>query len=420
MKRLIIVTLFCAGLMPEAHAQQKQTIFYEDGQKAIEGSWRYTGMLPYSNSTDGYYGGMLEQWLQTEQLAFSYSAEISKLYYVSAYILFNGPYQSWYTNGKPHMTCTFKNNIIDGPVVVYHRDGTKAIDLGFTNGCITGRYTDFYTNGQKRLTGTYQPFSRKEQDSLVWYFKRKITAPFKYSDNLKNTVASEVNSKFRNYTRHILLYSKKTGPFEYYNETGDLAAVMNYKNNKAEGDWILYKAGQVNLRATFKADTLVTATDANGKDWLELLKQQQQEQLDAKMEGKSWGSPDPNAIDPGIGVDAPPAEVAQPGPQVFRFVEQMPEFPGGTSAMSSFITNNLKYPEKAMKNGIQGRVIIQFVVGADGSIRDVEAVRKLDPDCDKEAIRVVKKMPKWKPGKQNGRAVAVYFNLPVSFKQEQK
>ncbi len=102
---------------------------------------------------------------------------------------------------------------------------------------------------------------------------------------------------------------------------------------------------------------------------------------------------------------------------VFVVVESMPEFPGGQQALFKYLSENVKYPVIAQKNGIQGRVICQFVVNKDGSIVDVEVVRSGgDPSLDKEAIRVIKSMPKWKPGKQRGKAVRVKYTVPVNFK----
>jgi protein TonB len=102
--------------------------------------------------------------------------------------------------------------------------------------------------------------------------------------------------------------------------------------------------------------------------------------------------------------------------QIFHHVEVMPEFPGGSGALLKWLNENMSYPPIAQEQGIQGRVSLRFVVRPDGSIDNVEVVKGLDPSCDKEAVRVVKKMPKWIPGKQNGNPVNVYFSLPVLFK----
>ena len=97
-------------------------------------------------------------------------------------------------------------------------------------------------------------------------------------------------------------------------------------------------------------------------------------------------------------------------------VEQMPEFPGGEAELMKFIGENLRYPTSASELGIEGRVTIRFVVSKTGDVINVEVIRGLDPACDKEAIRVVKLMPKWIPGRQNGRNVPVYFTLPVLYR----
>lgn len=101
---------------------------------------------------------------------------------------------------------------------------------------------------------------------------------------------------------------------------------------------------------------------------------------------------------------------------VFMVVEEMPEFPGGTGEMMKFLARNIKYPAKAQEAKIQGRVIVQFVVKSDGSTSDFEVKRSVSPSLDAEAIRVLSEMPKWKPGKQRGRAVNVKFTLPVTFR----
>ena len=102
--------------------------------------------------------------------------------------------------------------------------------------------------------------------------------------------------------------------------------------------------------------------------------------------------------------------------KVFDVVEQMPSFPGGDAELMKFLHDHMKYPAVAEENGIQGRVIATFVVERDGSISDVKVIKSVDPSLDKEAIRVLKSMPKWIPGKQNGSAVRVKYTVPVTFK----
>ena len=111
------------------------------------------------------------------------------------------------------------------------------------------------------------------------------------------------------------------------------------------------------------------------------------------------------------------AQGEEPEDVIFMIVETMPEFPGGKQAMLTFISENLKYPLIAQENGIQGRVVCQFIVNKDGSFSDIEIVRSAgDASLDKEAFRLIKSMPKWNPGKQRNQPVRVKFTLPIDFK----
>lgn len=113
---------------------------------------------------------------------------------------------------------------------------------------------------------------------------------------------------------------------------------------------------------------------------------------------------------------AAPKVVEEDDQVIFQVVETMPTFPGGDQALFKFLSDNIRYPVIAQENGIQGRVICQFVVNRDGSIVDVEVVRSVDASLDREAIRVIKSMPNWKPGMQRGKAVRVKYTLPVNFR----
>jgi periplasmic protein TonB len=127
------------------------------------------------------------------------------------------------------------------------------------------------------------------------------------------------------------------------------------------------------------------------------------------------GTDDPTAAMP----DEMPTEdqqiVGEEG-QVFLMAEQMPEFPGGEREMLNYLNSNIKYPQMARESGIQGTVFVKFVVEKNGSVSNVEILRGIGGGCDEEALRVIKNMPKWNPGKQNGLAVRVYFNIPMKFR----
>ncbi len=107
--------------------------------------------------------------------------------------------------------------------------------------------------------------------------------------------------------------------------------------------------------------------------------------------------------------------VSQSKQNVYDVVEQMPEFPGGMPAMIEFLQTNLNYPKDAKKQNVGGRILVMFVVEADGSISNVRVAKKVFPSLDAEALRVVKAMPKWNPGKEKGKPVRVNFSLPIVF-----
>jgi protein TonB len=130
---------------------------------------------------------------------------------------------------------------------------------------------------------------------------------------------------------------------------------------------------------------------------------------------------DPNGIDPGLLEDSKGSGVVEAPPpppkeEIFTFVEQPPTFPGGEDALAKYLSKNIRYPRVAQENGISGTVFVQFVVDSEGTIKDVKTVGAAKGGgLEEEAVRVVKTMPKWKPGKQNGRQVSVQFNLPIRF-----
>jgi protein TonB len=114
--------------------------------------------------------------------------------------------------------------------------------------------------------------------------------------------------------------------------------------------------------------------------------------------------------------EIPPEEPVDPDAgKIFTIVEEMPSFPGGDTKLFEFLQKNIKYPPIARENGIQGRVYVTFVVDKEGKIKDAKVIRGIGGGCDEEALRVVRAMPEWKIGKQNGRPVAVQYNLPINF-----
>jgi protein TonB len=140
-----------------------------------------------------------------------------------------------------------------------------------------------------------------------------------------------------------------------------------------------------------------------------------QEDLKDKDAGVKTVEGDPNGVDPSL-LETGDGLTGDEGPQIVTFAEQMPQFEGGQEEMMKYLQKNLNYPPVARENGIEGRVVLQFVVGTDGKISQIEVLKKLGWGLEEEAVRVVKAMPPWRPGKQNGKPVYVKFTLPIVFK----
>ena len=145
------------------------------------------------------------------------------------------------------------------------------------------------------------------------------------------------------------------------------------------------------------------------------------EVLKSEAAVSQWGSKGANGVivvttKKAIAAKAEETDSSDTPQEVFNVVEKMPEFEGGVANMLEYLRKNIKYPAEAIKNGTQGRVVVQFVVNKDGSITDANVVKSVSPELDAEALRVVQSMPKWIPGEQRGEKVRVQFTLPVQFK----
>jgi len=141
-----------------------------------------------------------------------------------------------------------------------------------------------------------------------------------------------------------------------------------------------------------------------------------EEEVDTKMDIQIEDDQSQRQLNTYVPPPPPKPKQEEVTDEIFVVVENQPEFPGGNTAMMKFLGDNIKYPVIAQENGIQGRVICNFVVEKDGSITDVQVVRGVDPSLDREAMRVIQQMPRWKAGKQRGQAVRVRFTLPVVFR----
>ncbi len=228
---------------------------------------------------------------------------------------------------------------------------------------------------------------------FAWLLKREVRLNLEF---LADRKVMEAGFATKSYQYHLLglAYNHKYGLSNNFNfsHLKQRIIMMNKKKSNAVGH-IKYALFVLPAFALLVAGNISCSQDASQTE-------------DAKEEVVAPVSPEAK--------EAPADSTAKE--EVFMVAEQMPEFPGGMKELLKFLHNNLKYPENAMKNNVQGRVIVQFVVEKDGTPTEFKVLRSVDPDLDAEALRVMKAMPKWKPGMQKGQVVRVKFTVPVSFK----
>ena len=228
---------------------------------------------------------------------------------------------------------------------------------------------------------------------FAWLLKREVRLNLEF---LADRKVMEAGFATKSYQYHLLglAYNHKYGLSNNFNfsHLKQRIIMMNKKKSNAAGH-IKYALFVLPAFALLVAGNISCSQDASQTE-------------DAKEEVVAPVSPEAK--------EAPADSTAKE--DVFMVAEQMPEFPGGMKEMLKFLQENVKYPENAMKNNVQGRVIVQFVIEKDGTPTEFKVVRSVDPDLDAEALRVLQTMPKWKPGMQRGEVVRVKYTVPVSFK----
>ena len=228
---------------------------------------------------------------------------------------------------------------------------------------------------------------------FAWLLKREVRLNLEF---LADRKVMEAGFATKSYQYHLLglAYNHKYGLSNNFNfsHLKQRIIMMNKKKSNAAGH-IKYALFVLPAFALLVAGNISCSQDASQTE-------------DAKEEVVAPVSPEAK--------EAPADSTAKE--EVFMVAEQMPEFPGGMKEMLKFLQDNVKYPENAMKNNVQGRVIVQFVIEKDGTPTEFKVVRAVDPDLDAEALRVLKTMPKWKPGMQKGEVVRVKYTVPVTFR----
>ena len=270
---------------------------------------------------------------------------------------------------------------------------------------ISNEWADIVFQGRNKVYGAYQ-LRRGTGKRNIWsmVFVAAVAAVAYLGLAAYNSYQAAQKAKFEAEMEASLIETKKQAKVEKKTEAPKVEQVQKVEKVKSSIAFtppVIKKDSEVKPEEEMKTqDELKETKTAIGA-------------FDVKGNDESGGTVLKAVED--IATPEPPKQEAEQN-KVFDVVEQQPQFPGGMGALNQWLGSNIKYPAMAAENGIEGRVIVQFVVERDGSVSGVHVVRGVDPSLDKEATRVVAQMPKWIPGKQNGSAVRVKYTVPVTFR----
>ncbi len=270
---------------------------------------------------------------------------------------------------------------------------------------ISNEWADIVFQGRNKVYGAYQlRRGTSKRNILAMVFVAAVAAVAYVGLAAYNSYQEAQKAKFEAEMEASLIETKKQAKVEKKTEAPKVEQVQKVEKVKSSIAFtppVIKKDSEVKPEEEMKTqDELKESKTAIGA-------------FDVKGNDEAGGTV-LKAVEE-IATPEPPKQEAEQN-KVFDVVEQQPSYPGGMGALNQWLSSNIKYPVMAAENGIEGRVIVQFVVERDGSVSGVHVVRGVDPSLDKEATRVVSMMPKWIPGKQNGSAVRVKYTVPVTFR----
>lgn len=442
----------------EASAQKRKD-YYPNGKVAFEGKYSYgwsefeSFELPYSYQESESYssrGGRRRSDIE----------EIDQYMNIMPQKRYDGTCKFYFPDGNISYTGSYKQGIKDGKFTIYYPTGKIKSIRYYDRGMATGTWEYWDEYGNKTAVYAYRAipdallstidrdvlmqvavnnrysdrkenrFQQKQVDSTLKSFFRPEKAISYKSSPLLDDHQRRL-SQFNDYIEENLFHRTfKHGVFKVWSQKQERMEFA-FEDNLPSGTWKLWENGKLAFEMSFEQHKVVAAKDYINPDHNYSEEKYRQRRYDDSLRnatGYRGYSDDPNAIDPGLAVVGPPPSsgrgvieappgIGKPGnKETFVSVEQMPEFPGGTAAMSKYLSDNIRYPKEALAARQEGKVFLKFVVTELGDITEVSIVRSSgSPLLDKEALRVVKSMPKWRSGKQNGRSVRVYYTLPVHF-----
>ncbi len=427
MKNLLLFSFLLAG--GTAFAQPVQTLYYPNGKKYMEGHWTFTkrSMLPHvmgveekSQRRPTNYRSSSGVPDADQALQQSHGWLLVKDQTTFLNITPEGMVTYWGLDGVDYQQITYKGGVPNGLFAAYYGPDQPQQSGNLVNGMPDGPWTYFYKNGRPFYTGTYKALSQAQLEQL-WaddYSGLKAgqrgSRSFRVNgfDALTSLASSMGVSKL--FYNGLMEGSLKEGVFNFWQKDGTKWAEIAFDSDQPTGNWKIWEGRRKapKLILEWEAGAVVFVTDSTGRRTnLEMRLQEAEVRRQAESKANQGRLfTDPTSIALALGTAA-----TEPF-KAYNHVAQMPEFVGN---VSTWISKNLRYPPAALKDSVEGRVVVEFIIQPDGRITDATVEKGVRPDLDREALRVINAMPKWEPGKQNGKAVPVYFTILVKFKLPQ-
>lgn len=427
MKKIATV-LMMAGTM--SVWAQKKTEYFPNGNKKFEGNYRWAW-----NSFDGRDHMNFESSDKRKAYALKAAEQNNRVNALPAK-LYDGKCTFYYENGNLSSTGNYDDGVKNGSFTYYYSDGSKQAECGYKQGMPDGEWKKWMPNGIPASVMNYKRLSDAELDTTWTHrvyenfqyspFKVRYARPKAEPDSLRGLLRYW-NSPKREAEAMLNQYSHWHGDQIVYYDNGVPCVEMHFDNDVPTGTWHYRDtSGKVVVEVVY-TNGVITGGFNELKQ--EVGRRPNPGYMQAAMAAGEGIEPGTATAHDGV-VEAPaPRDTRQnnatgidPGSAqggataasspVFTYVEQMPV---AGFDLREYLANNIRYPEAAERNNIQGRVVAKFVVNENGTLSDVQIVRGIGAGCDDEATRVIKAMPAWKPGKQNGKPVKVYYTLPITF-----
>lgn len=401
-------------LSTAAIAQKTRTIYYPSGKKALEGQWTLEAGYHAIDNVGDWFLNNNKNELSHVYLTFQdLQGQVQGFAAAGVRLRYNGQLRGWYHNGERKFEVTYNNGVLDGPAAFFQTNGQPYLRGAFSNGMLTGTWTSYNLYGRIESTGSYKPLTQEELEEVVLNGitnarqiqsiaeSRKLQClPYK---EYETPGISETVMKFEGaFPYHNMFpYGRADGLFQLYDTSGRVYARYHFKDGKRNGIWEILEPYSTTYPFRMQYE--------NGRMIATSLRD---EPLQPIVQIAAEGKKPLSRLSQPKGTRSPTAEQLSSPSHIHAVVDQVPEY---NSDVRVFIQQNVRYPEAAKKAGIEGRVVVQFIVNADGLTENATVTRGIGYGCDEEALRLVRSMSRWRPAKVNGKPVRSYFSLPIKF-----